>query len=173
MRQAFSLLELMIVVVIIALLYTLSLSKLQDVGTKTKKPDLKHLKEYLGTYLDVDTHKARLLCLDGCEECYVLVDGEKKKRIESFVDNTIERYRYTPNEGAVMIENELYFTPDGVDHSVCFSYQINKEGVGDQIFVLYKNKAYDFTTYFTPTQVHNSLDELIQTKEQLIQKVMQ
>ena len=163
----------MIVIVIIALLYTLALSKLQDVGVNTKKPDLQHLKEYLQSFLDVDTHEARLLCLDRCEECSILVDGKREKKIKSFFDNTIERYRYTQNEGVVMIENEIYFAADGVEHPVCFSYQIDKEGVADQLFVLYKNKAYDFTTYFTPTSVYNSLDELIQTKEQFTQKVMQ
>ena len=163
----------MIVIVIIALIYTLALSKLQNFNTTNNKPDLQHLKEYLLSYLDVDGHKARLLCFDTCEECYVLVDGEKKKKIESFFDSSIERYRYTQDEGATRLENEIYFTEDGIEHSVCFSYEINKEKVGDQIFVLYKNKAYDFTTYFTPTPTYNSLHELTQTKEQFFQKVMQ
>jgi hypothetical protein len=44
-------------------------------------------------------------------------------------------------------------------------------GIGDQILVEYKNKAYDFTSYFEDVKVYNTIDEIINKKEQLLLEV--
>ena len=37
--------------------------------------------------------------------------------------------------------------------------------------IVYKNRAYDYTTYFTQTPVYDSMSELIDAKEELNQEV--
>ena len=49
--------------------------------------------------------------------------------------------------------------------------EIDKNLIGDQVLIVYKNRAYDYTTYFTQTPVYDSISELIDAKEELSQKV--
>ncbi|MDF1877757.1 prepilin-type N-terminal cleavage/methylation domain-containing protein [Sulfurimonas sp. SAG-AH-194-L11] len=172
MKRAFSLIELMIVIVIIGVIYTLAVSKLQNVGTQKLTPSLKNLKEYLFTYIQEDTKEVKLLCLDACESCSVYVDGVKQaKEIDSFFDESIEVYRYDFLQGAVRKEDAIIFNEEGRQEDVCFSLSVSKDLVSDPLIVVFKEKAYDYTTYFTPTKVYSHLEELLEAKEILVQEV--
>lgn len=171
MKKGFSLVELMIVIVIIGIIYTLAVSKLHNVGQEKLQPTFANLKEYLATFLQEDAKEVRLLCLDSCESCSIYVNGVKQKEIESFFDASVEVYRYEFNQGFIRKERNLFFNQEGRDEDICFSFSMNKSLVSDQVVVLYKQKAYDYTTYFTPTKVYGNLEEVLEAKEQLGQAV--
>jgi len=161
----------MIVIVIIGTIYTLAVSKLQTISTQSQTPSLTNLKEYLHSFLKEDAKNARLLCLDDCSECSLYIDGLKEKSVESFLDSTVEVYRYDFLQGVVAIEPKFFFNEDSVEERVCFSFEIDKNFISDQVLILYKNRAYDYTKYFTKRVVYNSLDEIVDAKETDIQEV--
>lgn len=173
MKKAFSLIELMIVIVIIGVVYTLAVSKLQNIGLEKFNPSLVNLKEYLLTYMKEDVREVKLLCLDDCETCRVYLDGVKQEEpIESFLDSSVEVYRYDFIQGAVRKKDTVFFNEEGRQENVCFSFKMNKNLISDQVIVVYKEKAYDYTRYFEPTKVYAHLEELLEAKERLVQEVM-
>jgi len=157
-KRAFSLIELMIVIVIIGVVYTLALSRIKAPKEETVKPSLKTLKSYLLSFSN-DHKKTRLLCKE-CKNCIILHDDKKVKEIEPFFDSSIEFYRYDFFLGDVALNREN-----------CFDFSVDGKGVSDQVIIVYKNKAYDYTPYFSGTVEYESLQALKDAKEKLISEV--
>jgi len=162
----------MIVIVIIGLVYTLALSRLSSVSEEKMTPNFLNLKEYLGTFLKDDAKSVRLLCLDDCSECGIYVDGERVEKIESFFDASVELYRYDFLLGAMPVKDAVYFNEENVQESVCFSLNLYANGVTEQLFVLYDEKVYDYTSYFECTRAYDSLSALVEEKQTLAQRLM-
>lgn len=174
LRGAFSLMELMIVVLIIGIVYTLAISNFQKIGDVKTPLNLLTLKEYLHQFKREKS--VEFLCLDRCSSCDVFVDGEKLEELEgnfdNFLDDSVEIYRYEYGAGAISQEPKIYFNAEGVEDEVCFSYSLNLKGVGNQVLVEFKDKAYDFTPYFTKTVRYSSLQEAVDAKDELIQETL-
>ena len=154
MRFAFSLLELLIVIVIIGVVYTLAITNLSMPTKERAQPSLATLKEYLLHYSD-KRHTLTLRC-ESCDSCMLYSNNKLLKTIPPFFDKTIERYSYDPFMGAVAIEDPY-----------CFTFSITPHGVAEQIFVRYQERVYDYTPYFAGTQTYDSIDALLDAKEQL------
>ena len=161
MKKAFSLIELLIVIVIIGVVYTISIGNFEKVKDKSETLTLKGLREYLQGL--PYKKNAQLLCLDDCSKCEVLLDGEKFKELENFLDSSVRSYRYDFSYGMIDAQK---------DDDVCFSYAIDKKGVGQQVIVEYKELFYDFTSYLSAVSVYESLQEATDAKEKLIQEVL-
>ena len=171
MKKAFSLIELMIVIVIMGVIYTLSVTSFNQKSEEFKKVTLLNLKEFMQN--QKYEKSVRLLCLDDCRSCDFFVDGVKSKTFEDFLDDSVRVYRYEFLSGTREVLKDVYFNDEDVQEDVCFSYSIDKQGVGDQVLVEFKESVYDFTTYLTPTKKYTSLESAIEAKEQLIQEVNQ
>ncbi len=161
MRKAFTLIELMIVIVIIGVVYTLAISKIKaPMEKKSQKPTLLTLKSYLLGFMQ-DGKRVSLLCDDICKECTIYQDDKKLFNIENFIDESIESYRYEFFLGAIAVPKR----------ENCFAFSVERDGVSDQIFVLYKEKVYDYMNYFEKPKVYNSLESAIAAKERAIEAV--
>ncbi len=161
MRKAFTLIELMIVIVIIGVVYTLAISKIKAPMKKiTQKPTLLTLKSYLLGFMQ-DGKRVSLVCDDVCKECTIYRDNKKLSTIESFVDESVESYRYDFFLGAMALPKR----------ESCFSFSIDRDGVSDQVFVLYKEKAYDYMNYFEKPKAYDSLENAIVAKEQVTEAI--
>jgi prepilin-type N-terminal cleavage/methylation domain-containing protein len=169
MKKAFSLIELMIVIVIMGVVYTLSVQSFSNKSDVLSRVTLLNLKEHMQT--KKYDKSVKLICLDDCKSCNLYIDGRRSSVIEHLLDDSVRIYRYEFFSGTFEATKEVYFNNDDVQEDVCFSYSINKQGVGEQVLVEYKNKVYDFTTYLTPTAVYPSLAEAVEAKEQLIREV--
>ena len=156
----------MIVIVIMGVVYTLAIDNFQKLDNKASKLSLKNLKEYL---LSIPHKKSvKLLCIDTCTDCFLLVDGKKSDaKLNNFIDDSVRVYRYDFNLGAMQKENQNYFNKEGVEENVCFSYEVDSKGVGDQVLVEYKKLVYDFSPYFETTTVYNSVEDAVSTKQNL------
>lgn len=161
----------MIVIVIIGLVYTLAITKLKTVSEEKIRPNFVNLKEYLGSFIKEDVKSARVVCLDDCSECSVYVDGVKSETFESFFDESVAIYRYDFLQGVVKKQEAVYFNEEDVQESVCFSFKMYKNNISEQLIVTYKEKAYDYTTYFDKTPVYDSLEDLEDAKESMAQEV--
>jgi len=162
----------MIVIVIIGVIYTLAVVKLKGVSQEKVKPSLVNLKEYLYS-LNKNGETMQLLCLDDCSECSVYQDGKKIQTMKSFFDASIEVYNYDFLQGAIEKKMPVFFNKEGTQESVCFSFSIDKDRVSDQIIVVYKDKAYDYSNYFEKTKVYDTLEKAEEAKQKLAQEVMQ
>ena len=162
----------MIVIVIIGVVYTLVITKLQSVDEEKMTPSLSNLKEYLSSF-STEGESVKLLCLDDCSSCTIYKDDVKVQDIESFFDDSVEIYRYDFLQGAIREKEAVFFNEEDVQESVCFSFGVDKNLVADQVIVVYKNKAYDYSSYFTQTPVYDYLEEAIDARQDLAQKVTQ
>ena len=160
----------MIVIVIMGVVYTLAINNFSRLNNKTAKLSLENLKESLGSLKYEKT--ARLLCLDDCSHCGLYIDGNKTKNIDGLVDDSVKMYRYDNREGFIQKEPETFFNSDGVEESVCFSYMLDNNKIGDQVLIAYKNKFYDMTPYLQNTQVYNTLQDAKDVKENLANAVI-
>ena len=173
-KEAFSLIELIIVVLIIGIVYTLAVGKIESLKTDKVKPTLLNLKNHLKSLQYENTSK--LMCLDKCRECSIYIDGELDKKLSSefdeFLDSSVEIYRYDFNLGMISIKNKIYFNSKDNEEDICFSYEVDKKGIGDQVIVEYKAYVYDFTRHIGDTVRYSSLDDVATFKEEEIQKVL-
>jgi prepilin-type N-terminal cleavage/methylation domain-containing protein len=171
-KKAFSLIELLIVIVIIGVVYTLAITNLQTITEEKLTPSFLNLKEYLLSFED-ESQKIELICFDDCKECSVYRDGEKVKVIDSFFDDSVESYRYDYLQGPRQIQKRVFFNEEGRQEDVCFSFSIDKNSVSDQVLVVYKDKVYDYTPYFQEVLVYDYLEEAVDEKERLREEAMQ
>lgn len=169
-KRAFSLIELLIVIVIIGVVYTLAITNMNKLSDPKEKLTLLTLKEYLLSFSDAK--RVKLLCLDDCSNCDILADNEKVANVEDFLDDSVKSYRYESAYGTVEKQKEVYFNLDSVQERVCFSYEIEKNGVGDQVIIAFKNRVYDFTPYLTQTLQYDSLEEAVRFKRELREEVL-
>ncbi len=173
MKKAFSLIELLIVIVIIGVVYTLSVGNFKKLSSNDEKTfSLLSLKQYLQEMSY--TKSAKILCLDDCSSCDIFLDDEKfnEEPIEGFLDKKVNIYRYNFLTGVDEVEKKIYFNSEGVEENICFSYSVDKRGVGDQVIVEFKDKIYDFSTYLGSIPVYDSLEELVDAKEKLSNEVL-
>lgn len=175
MKKAFSLIELLIVVMIVGVVYTLAISSFESLKKDDTKPTLLNLKEYL---MKIE-HKreVKLLCLDSCESCLVFVDNEVNKEVsekfDDFIDKDIKSYTYNVNTGLQEVAKSVFFNSENVSEDVCFSMRLDKKGVSSQVVVEYKKNFYDFTTYLIPTKKYASTQDFIDAKQKEINEVLQ
>ncbi len=172
-KKAFSLIELLIVVLIIGVVYTLAVTNFQKVADKAGRVSLKTLKSYLHSL--PHEKSVKFLCLDDCSSCEVFVDGKKvdelSKSFDNFLDDSVKVYRYDMLSGAQEITQEIYFNSENIEERVCFSYSVDKQGIGNQVFVEFKDRVYDYTSYFMPIPVYSSISDAVDARENLFQEV--
>lgn len=175
MRKAFSLIELLIVVVIIGVVYNLAIGSFEKIAKpQSQKITLQDLKSFLAK-IEYE-RQIKLLCLDDCGRCNLFIDGvaaeDFEKVFEDFLDISVQIYRYDPLLGVVEYQQELYFDSNDVEQRVCFSYAMDRDKIGEQIVVKFKDKVYDFSLYTDDVMLYNSLEEFIESKEKLYSKVV-
>jgi len=169
-KKAFSLIELLIVILIIGVFYSLAINSFDNLNKNNKKLTLENLKKYMKS-LEY-TNSVKLLCLDDCSSCDFYVDNNKTKRIENFLDSTVVSYKYDFFYGYVELQKEVYINSQNIEEDVCFSYELDKNGVGDQVLIEFNNKFYDFSSYFGNTPVYDSIQSASEAKESLTSEVM-
>lgn len=174
MKKAFSLIELLIVVLIVGIVYSLAISGFESLKDGKAKPSLLNLKTYLSKVQY--KNEVKLLCLDGCESCSVLVDGELNQKLseefDGFLDYSVKTYLFNVNTGLQIKEDSIFFNHENVSEDICFSFSVDKKGVSDQVIVEYKNFVYDFTSHLSPTKKYASTQELIDEKQKIINEVL-
>jgi len=169
LRKAFTLLELIIVVLIIGVVYTLVIVNFNDKKTNQRSINLSNLQAHMRGLKYEESVK--FVCMDDCSQCEMIVDGNKTEQYDGILDKSVKMYRFDQNNALVATSSDTYFNKNGVREDVCFSYSIDKAGIGDQILVAYKNKVYDFGDFINGTKVYDSLANASDTKNQLIQEV--
>jgi len=158
-KRGFSLIELMIVIVIIGVVYSLVISKIKAPKESPPQPSFENLKSYL-LFFSKDHKSVKLLCENECDKCAIYSDNKKLSDLKSFFDSSVEFYRYD------------YFLGDvALSRQNCFEFSVDGDGVSDQVIIRYKDRVYDYTLYFAEVKVYDSLQELNDAKEKLISDI--
>ncbi len=176
MRRGFTLVELLVVVAIIGIVYTLVMQNLSRIGPKAtfsqKQWNIKELKEHLKSFSF--EKELRLVCLDGCQNCLLVRDGKILMYPSlKFPSHDVTLYRYFASEGFVEVDPEPYFNTEGVQEDVCFSYRFFGFGRGEQLIVQSGVKVFDLGEMGENVGEYESLEALKEHKEELLAKVLQ
>ncbi len=140
MKRAFSLIELMLVVVIIGIVYALALSSF-------KPPDkqgvelftLNTLPDYLRENFVLSD--AKIVCFEPCGKCNVMVDGAwQQEEVELFDSSDVKSYTLDLDGFALEKEFVPYDKEDGY-RKACFVLHKRPNGSMESI-VLEKNKRF-------------------------------
>lgn len=173
-RCAFSLIELLIVILIIGVVYTLAISNFQKLEDGTTNINLQTLKKFLHSI--PHEKNVKLLCLDECSSCDIFVDGKKSKEykgiFDDFLDKNVKVYKYDFSLGYVEHQHQVYFNSEDVEEDVCFSYSIDKKGIGEQVLVEYDESVYDFSPYIDEVQRYDSLHDATENRQNFQQEIL-
>ena len=171
MKKGFSLIELMIVIVIMGVIYTLVITKLKSYNETQEALQLETLKPNLGALAKEFHTKVKLFCFDECSKCAVFANQQHLKDVTPLFEEIPEIYKYNYLNGIEEKKNDVLFDADGVEQDVCFSFGVDEDGVSDQVIVKYKEKVYDYSNYFSDVDIYDTLEEVVDAKEKTIEKV--
>lgn len=175
MRSAFSLIELLIVVVIVGVVYTLALPNFDLLKRyEAKELSLENLRDFLQNMPHEET--LSLFCIDACHECFVVRDGERVKEqdalFKDFVDESVAFYTYDSLQGMQKKELGFYSMDAYKMQELCFAYTINDALQGSELYIAYRGKVYDYTSLFAP-KTYASLQEAFEAKKDFEREVLE
>ena len=146
-RGAFTLIELIIVISLIAILYGVFVQKLQSKASqKNRGLTLKTLKYSLSKA--PSSALAEFVCLEPCGECMIYLDNElaSDTKVKLFTSEPVvyktdqygdlQRYEFPP-----------IMSKEGTIENVCFRYKLYNNGATSEYAVAYRKKFYLFNPY--------------------------
>ncbi len=172
-KKAFTLIELLLVVVIIGVIYGLVINSMKKITNREDSLDFKSLPSFVKTFHH-QNHVA-FVCTDNCKTCALYADGEKVKEIDAFMakERVLRFWRFDADQGM----QELRFTPifdeDDREFDVCFRYEIYEDGSSSEMIIETQKESYDYRGLFHPVAAYASLVSLEENRQEEIQKVLQ
>ncbi len=160
----------MLVVIVVGLIYGLFLSNMKRYGEKAFDLDLMTLPAYLQSLHE--QNRLALICVDACRSCFLSVEGVTTAQIDPFVDDSLRLYRHDRFTGNELLELTPVFDEEGRENEVCFRYDLYPDGSSSEMMVEYGDSVVDYTGYFSQPRRYASLEEAIEEKNALIEKVL-
>ena len=145
-KKAFTLFELILVVIIIGLVYSLVLGKI----TNKKNIEVQNLKDLKKILIKNNINK--LLVYDKCKKTKPYnINPELFKDIQVYtvINDNIEKVEFNP----IKIKEEIY--------DVCLKFDINKNQSSSSYIIKQNDKYFVFHPYFQETKVFDNEDEAI------------
>ncbi len=158
-KKAFTLIELVIVIVIVSATYFLVFSTNSfNTQTNNKKISLENLKDKLLTTYDF-SESLEFICIDDSFDCYVKVDGvlQEKEILNSFFSEKPEVYEYESRQTLKQFDE---IRINDVDYDVVFKFSINNDfKTNEFILVTLENKVYIFNSIYDKPSTYESLSD--------------
>ena len=153
MKQGFSLMELLVVILIVSLIYFLGFDGFSSSNvTKSKETPLDMLKN-----LTQQTYKGKLICTDGCQTCFLkeTLNSDTKKIDKKFnFGQDISIYKLDNSHTLQKVEFGRYN-----DHKICMIVDFYQNGSHTKFVLQNKSSIYFIGSFFDDIQEVNSLDE--------------
>jgi len=158
-KHAFSLMELMLVVVIIGVIYAMALSSLKPPTTKDIEAfSLLTLPKYLRENFALQD--AKLVCFEPCGKCGVLVDGQwQEETIELFTSSDVHSYSLDVEGFAKASEFAPHDIEDGYKQACFILHKMSNDAIEPIIleengrFIYYKAAYEEVKSYDTLTAI--------------------
>ncbi len=154
-RKAFSLIELLIVILIISLVYFLGFSNIEKSSNKPKALTPLNLKSTI-VKSDIFQGEGSLVCIDKCRSCYIRKDiNSPFEAYENGIDlKNIEAYTLDARDSLQKIEYGRY-----QDEKICLVLQFYRNGSSTQIILKQDDNVYFLPAFFGETQKVGSIEE--------------
>jgi len=165
-RKAFTLFELMVVVMIIGIVYSLVLGHF-DPKKSVNIVNLERIKDALQPHWTKGT-KVKLVVYDNCKESTILINDEVKEDVKINVNNNIFNDIKVFKKDRFNEELEIEFTPIVIENrlqKVCFEYTLFPNGSNSSYVVKSGKDYYTYFPYFEKTYKTSSLDDAIEALE--------
>lgn len=159
-KKGFTLFELLIVVIIIAVVYFLLVPKFNK--NSHESYEFKDIKKFLKSF-PMDK-KTMLLCIKDCKECYIY--SNEKKIATDFIKGELKAYSFNGRN----FEDKEFFEPKYIDSNerICFKYELFPSGVSSESFVEYNGRGYYFPPYFEEAKEFENMYEAQSYYEQTL-----
>ena len=152
-RQAFSLLELMIVILIMSFSYMLVFASMERTESKPKALNIKNLRASLARqglfYSDTE-----LFCLDQCQQCYLYRNGETTDYEGDLALGDLTVYQADRDDKLAKIDFGRY-----QDHRVSLRFSLYHNGSSSQLVIQNKTGIYYLPALFGKTVKTDSIEE--------------
>lgn len=158
-KKAFTLIELIIVIVIVSATYFLVFSTNSfNTQTNNKKISLENLKvSLLNTY--EFSQKLEFLCIDDSFDCYIKIDGlvSEEKIVSKFFSQKPEVYEYEERQTLKEFDE---IRVNEVDYDVVFNFSINDDfKTNEFILDTLEDKVYVFNSIYDKPSTYDSLSD--------------
>ena len=158
-KKAFTLIELIIVIVLISTTYFLVFSNNSFSLKKSEKIlDLFNLKEYLLNNFEFEKELS-FLCIEDDFSCYIKKDGilDKDFKVTNFFKTKPDIYEYNSDERKVEFEE---LRVDNANHDVIFELKINSDYKTNEFMAdTLNSEIFVFNSIFTKPKIYKSLNE--------------
>jgi prepilin-type N-terminal cleavage/methylation domain-containing protein len=158
--KAFTLFELLIVVLLIAILYGVFVHKLsRPKQADLDKLTLTNMKSFLS---DLPfKNRAEVICLEPCKECFVYLDGKKTILEPVQLFKSTPKVYFPDNFGQV---RTISFLPildkNSAINDVCFKFSLFSNKSSSHFVIEDDKKYYLFDPYMNPVKVTNSFSDV-------------
>jgi prepilin-type N-terminal cleavage/methylation domain-containing protein len=170
-RSAFTLMEMLVVVLIISAVYGFTVNSLESVAERAERVTLENLPEmlqraYAGKAVSV-------ICTAECRECGLYVDGTFKEQLENFLDDSVEVNTYDHRYGSRGITFAPLFDENGVETPVCFRYDMDAHGIGPSMIVTRGETTVVYGSYLSKSTRYASLEAAVAEQQAVARRALQ
>jgi len=152
-RPAFSLLELMIVIIIISLVYALTFASMRKNQKEPKALRAENLKSTLMEQ-GLGHTEGEFFCLDKCTQCFLFQSGETTEYSGKLALGDLVAYRMGRDQKLEKVDFGRYR-----DHPVCLRFKLHRNGSSTQMVLQNKSGTYYLPALFGETEKVDSLEE--------------
>jgi len=154
-QKAFSLIELLIVILIVSLVYFLGFSNIEKTSSKPNALTPLNLKSTI-VKSGIFQGEGSFVCIDKCRSCYIRKDVNSPfEAYENTIDlKDIEAYTLDARDNLQKIEYGRY-----QDEKICLVLQFYRNGSSTQIILKQNNNVYFLPAFFDEAQKVGSLEE--------------
>lgn len=172
-KKAFTLIELMLVVVIIGVIYGLVIGSMKKINKTEEHLDFSTLPAYLETLHQ--QNDVAFVCVDNCRKCSLYIDDEPVKKMTPFMKDLkgLRFWSYNANTGTRELRFTSIFDEDDREYDVCFRYEIFKDGSSTEMVVETRKDVYDYRGLSHKVDHYSSLQELEEQRQKELQEVLQ
>jgi prepilin-type N-terminal cleavage/methylation domain-containing protein len=162
-KQGFTLIELIIVIILIAASYYLIFSKSSfKIVDDKKNISVENIKKYLLNNFEFED-ELLLICINDKFTCFVKTDGiiDEDSKIVNLFKNKPDVYKYQKEEQIIDYEP---IDINNISQDVFFELKINSDYKSEDIVVDTLNeKVYLFNSIFIDAKVYTSLQDVFET----------
>ncbi len=156
--KAFTLFELLIVIILIGLIYGLFVSSLHNKEVQSDAITLLSMKKTL--LKQSYEKKSEIVCLEPCQECFIYNDGEKSEAKAFSLFKTPPKVYKKDYYGRLEKQQFLpLFNKENVQQDVCFRFSVFNNKSSSNYILEADEKFYVFPAYMRDVNMTKTLEE--------------
>jgi type II secretory pathway pseudopilin PulG len=160
MKRAFTLFELLLVLLLIVIMYGLFVQNFKiNQNSAPKAVKLEKLGAFLDEQFGGTGQKISVRCTDNCLKCRLLLDNnDTNQTLQVFDGSSVDIYEW---DGKRLEKKELddYWSSEYKRDKSCFALDLYPNGSLDAPVIVYGGKVYSFGNYLEGGEVFDSISD--------------